>query len=102
MKKNILLPCCILLFTVTLMSSCKKKDDDNNSINPPVKDDAVYVINEGAFMGGNGTVDFYSPDADSVFNDVFGYVNSIPLGDVVQSMTIFGAKGYICVNNSQK
>jgi YVTN family beta-propeller protein len=85
------------------MSGCKKKDDDNDPINPPVKDDAVYIINEGPFgASGTGTIDFYSPDADSSSNDIFGYVNVFPLGNVVQSMTIFGEKGYICVNNSQK
>lgn len=101
MKKQNLLSL-VLLLTV-FIHACKKKDDDNGNTAPvPVKDDAVYVINEGAFGTGNGSIDYYSAQSDSILNDIFGYVNVFPLGDVVQSMHVFNGKGYICVNNSQK
>ena len=93
------------LFTalvLVLFNACKKDDDDGQSAPVPVKDDAVYVINEGSFGSGNGSIDYYSAKSDSILNDLYSYVNVFPLGDVVQSMHIFNGKGYICVNNSQK
>jgi YVTN family beta-propeller protein len=103
MKKNSLHSALLLFVAICLASGCHKKDDDEPAnITPPEKDDGVYVINEGTFGGGNGSIDYYSAKADSIQNDIYGYVNALPLGDVVQSMTIFNGKGYICVNNSHK
>lgn len=89
-------------FATLVICSCKKNDEAEPVVVAPVKDDAVYIVNEGSFGSGNGTIDYYSAKADSIANDIFGYVNAIPLGDVVQSMAVYNGRGYICVNNSQK
>jgi len=103
MKRNILFTATLLFIAACVISGCKKKDDDEpNTVTPPEKDDAIYIINEGTFGQGNGSIDFYSAKADSISNDIYGMVNGFPLGDVVQSMTVFNGKGYICINNSQK
>ena len=64
--------------------------------------DGVFIIDEGNFMGGNGSLSFYSYDSSKVYNDLFSEVNGRPLGDVPNSMEIYGDKAYIVVNNSGK
>ncbi len=62
----------------------------------------VYVINEGNFMGGNGSVTSYDPGSGQVSQHVFEQQNGFPLGDIPQSMAVVDGQGYIVVNNSQK
>ena len=62
----------------------------------------VFVINEGNFRGGNGSLSFYSYDSSKIYNDLFYSVNGRPLGDVPNSMAIKGDEAYIVVNNSGK
>lgn len=62
----------------------------------------VFVVHEGNFQGGNASLSFYSKDTEVMSNGVFTSVNAIPLGDVAQSMEVYGGKGYIVVNNSGK
>jgi hypothetical protein len=91
----------LIIFT---LSSCERTND------PPVIDpieslfasDGVFVINEGNFMSGNGSVSFYKYDSLKIHNDIFRKVNIRPLGDVPNSMKILNDKAYIVVNNSGK
>ncbi len=62
----------------------------------------VYIVNEGNFMWGNGSVSFYQPNEQEVTSSVFQGVNGVPLGDVPQSMVKFNANYYIMVNSSGK
>jgi DNA-binding beta-propeller fold protein YncE len=62
----------------------------------------VFIVNEGNFRGGNGSLSFYSYDSSKIFNDLFYSINGRPLGDVPNSMAIKGNNAYIVVNNSGK
>jgi len=62
----------------------------------------VFIINEGNFNWGNGSVSYYSYDSTKIFNDIFQTINGRPVGDVPNSMIINGNKVYIVVNNSGK
>lgn len=62
----------------------------------------VFVVHEGNFQGGNASLSFYSKDTELMSNGVFTSANSIPLGDVAQSMEVYGGRGYVVVNNSGK
>jgi len=62
----------------------------------------VYILNEGNFRAGNGSLSFYSYDSSKIFNDLFYKKNSRPLGDTPNSMVINSDKAYIVVNNSGK
>lgn len=62
----------------------------------------VFIINEGNFRAGNGSISFYSYDSSKIYNHVFYSVNQRPLGDVPYSMNIKDNTAYIVVNNSGK
>jgi YVTN family beta-propeller protein len=62
----------------------------------------IYVINEGNFRAGNGSLSFFAYDSVKLYNNVFMDANRRPLGDIPYSMGFFGGKAYIVVNNSGK
>ncbi len=87
---------CLLLCII----SCTPSDDTMDTAFPG--GEGIFIVNEGNFMAGNGSVSFYSFDSRKVYDDVFSRVNGRPLGDVPNSMVISGKKGFIVVNNSGK
>jgi hypothetical protein len=91
----------IIVFLYVLISSCKKTPDPQGGRNYTLSG-GVFIVNEGNFRGGNGSLSFYSYDSSKISNDLFYSVNGRPLGDVPYSMTIYEDKGYIVVNNSGK
>lgn len=62
----------------------------------------VFITNEGGFQAGNATVGYWKYSDTSITGDLFQPANQQPLGDICQSMTIVGNKGYVVVNNSGK
>ena len=92
---------CVLFIIISLLLfSCIKSPDE--TIGTFLSGSGVYILNEGNFRGGNGSVSFYSYDSVNIYNDLFSKVNGRPLGDVPNSMAITGAYAYIVVNNSGK
>ncbi|MCB9230660.1 MAG: hypothetical protein H6581_03310 [Bacteroidia bacterium] len=64
--------------------------------------DGVFFVNEGAFLSGNSSISFYDRKKKTVTQGVFEDTNDRPLGDVFQSMTLYGKTAFLVVNNSQK
>jgi YVTN family beta-propeller protein len=95
MKINLIF---ILLF-VAIVSCTKVKDDLTGSF---LTGNGVFILNEGNFRGGNGSLSFYSYDSAKIYNDLFHKINGRPLGDVPNSMGIGAMNAYIVVNNSGK
>ena len=89
----------ILLFLLVVVSCKKTKDLPQRNY---TLSGGFFIVNEGNFRGGNGSLSFYSYDSSKISNNLFSSVNSRPLGDVPYSMTINGDKAYIVVNNSGK
>lgn len=90
----------ILLITALLFTSCKKPVDDGNlqfSFGG-----GVYIVNEGNFRAGNGSLSYFSYDSTKIYNDLFYTVNNRPLGDVPNYAAIKNGYLYIVVNNSGK
>lgn len=95
MKKLIVLISFGLLFF-----GCK----DELIVDPPPKAaKGVYVINEGSFSQNNASITFYNNETGEAVQNVYSAANNnAPLGDNANSMFIFGNKGYIAVDNSNK
>lgn len=84
----------LVLFAI----SCNDEDTGPSGI----YSNGIFISNQGSYQKNNGSVSFYSYDADTVINNIFELKNGSPLGDIVQSVTISGEQCYIVVNNSNK
>lgn len=89
-----------LVLIYLIIVSCTKIED--NTTTSFLSGSGVFILNEGNFRGGNGSLSFYSYDSLKIYNHLFQDINDRPLGDVPNSMKIKGAKAYIVVNNSGK
>jgi len=90
----------IYLFAFSLLFvSCTKTEDTPDYGKYGA---GVLISNEGTFGAGNGSISYYSPDTDSVTNEIFQFENSRSLGDIVQSVNKIGDYVFIQVNNSNK
>jgi YVTN family beta-propeller protein len=91
-----------IIFFVSLLVSCEKSTNnlDPDTLEGALQGGGAFIVNEGNFRSGNGSVSFYSYQSGKIFNDIFSGANSRPLGDVPNSMVVNGNNGYIIVNNS--
>ena len=90
----------ILLVVITLMQACVK---DRPTVTVTTSNTGnVYIVCEGNMGNGDGSLYNYNPVTDSVSGDLYKTVNTMPLGDVFQSMTRIGDNLFLCVNNSDK
>jgi DNA-binding beta-propeller fold protein YncE len=88
------------IVAVMLISFASCEKDDNITIETE-NYKGVFVVNEGGFAKSNGSIGLYKPGEKRYF-DAFKKANGLPLGDVVQSMSLIGTNYYIVVNNSNK
>ena len=91
-----------MFLTGVLLASCVKDDPpQTNSTKPPNSPGNVYIVCEGGYGFGNGSLFDWKPTSDSVYGDLYSSANGgSTLGDVFQSMTRIGNKLFLCVNNS--
>ena len=91
----------VVLFCVArLMTGCMAWDYELEKEDLTFAGPGLFVVNEGCFQYGNATLSFYDPQSRTVENEIFFRANGMKLGDVAQSMTIYGGLGWIVVNNS--
>lgn len=85
---------------VSILCSCENKSEEATPTGQ--YKEGVFIVNEGPFGSGTGTVSHYNRGTRVLTNDIFQRVNLFPLGNIVQSVNIFNEKGYIVVNNANK
>jgi YVTN family beta-propeller protein len=84
--------------------SCVKISDPvtNDPVKSFVTPNTVFIINEGNFGWGNGSLSYFSYDSAKIYNDIFRTINKRTMGDVPYSMLVYGNNAYIVINNSEK
>ena len=87
----------ILVIFSLLISSCKK---DEPSPEYGEFNKGIFILNEGNYTAGNSSLCFYDTETDSVKYNVFQRINTAPLGDVANNLTLNKESIYIVVNNS--
>lgn len=95
----------LLLFCILITFSCTKDDpfgEINTEASDYVRSKGFFVLNEGNFTWGNGTVSFYDELRGKLIQDVFYSANKRPTGDIPTSMQIIGDFAFVVVNNSGK
>ena len=93
-----------LLATTVLFFGCRKDNpqpEPRPQPPPPPQEDRVFVLNEGAFGSGKGTVSLYNPATQGVTEDYYAQQNpGGALGDVVHAMIRHKDEYFVVVNNS--
>jgi hypothetical protein len=87
----------LLAAPVLLIVSC---EDDTKPLRKYVN--GVFIVNEGNFMSGNGTITFYDSATETVFQNIFVNDAGDFAGDVVQSMIFHEGVPIIVVNGDSK
>jgi len=92
----------IALFT--MLVSCGKPDEPGyfDPVKSLLSANGIFILNEGNFGWGNGSLTYFSYDSSKIYNNFFRSINNRPLGDIPYSMLIHGDNIYIVVNNSEK
>ena len=80
--------------------ACKKDDDKKPTTQPGKYEKGVFVVNEGPFMSGSGTLDHYTPATKTVENNVFEKINNADIGNIFQSMYFGKENAYLIANFS--
>jgi hypothetical protein len=88
-----------ILAIIFLLISCTKNNNDHPS---GAWSESVFIINEGPFPAGTGTISAFNRETLEVTGNLFENANGRPLGNVVQSLTVHGDKAFIVVNNANK
>ena len=97
-RYNILRLAIVVLALASLVGCMNWEYEDGESF--ATSGAGLFVINEGNFQYGNASLSYYNPATKTVENEVFYRANAMKLGDVAQSMTLYGDTGWIVVNNS--
>ncbi len=101
-KNTVLLQLLIVVLLTIGVGACKKEDAQPVPMPTPNFDKGVFISNEGQFTYGNASLSYYNPKTKTVENNIFFKVNHVPIGDILQSLTLHNNRLYMVVNNSGK
>jgi len=86
----------MLPLVALLLISCERGNEP--SLFPAGR--GYFILNEGNYLAGNGSVSFYSSETGEIHNDLFTAQNGRALGDIPSFLAVDGDRGFIIVNNS--
>ncbi len=92
----------LLLSSGLLFTACKDETTTPTPEPTAAYGSGIFVVNEGPFQNGTGTITFINRSSSAVEQDVFHAANGRPLGNVAQRMASFGTVGMLVVNNAGK
>lgn len=91
----------LIIIPLLLLASCSDEFGEQNSDKQAFKPGSgVFIVNEGNWGQGNGSLSFYSFDSAKVYQDVFSEANKRPLGDLPAFMTLGSDMALLSVNNT--
>ena len=67
---------------------------------PTVYEDALLILNEGAFTGGTATIDAVSGQSDTIVQSAFSTENGFALGNIGQHMLHADSLLVVSINNA--
>lgn len=87
-----------------LWAACVKDKPDPGHNGHTITDDRkIFIANEGVFGNGNASLSYINTVTDSIVNNIYATANNnVPMGDVLQSLTVWNDQLYLVVNNSNK
>ena len=94
-----------ILVMLMLIVSCEPDEPGpviKNNGKTVLEGDGIFILNEGNFTRGNGSLSFYSADSAKIYNNIFYAANKRTPGDIPFSMYISGDTAWLLVNNSGK
>jgi hypothetical protein len=90
----------LAIFILSIFTIGCSKDEEKITTNTYK---GIMVLNEGGYGNSNSSISFISLDYTQNISNLFSKVNpSQTMGDVAQSMQIYGDKIFIVINNSNK
>jgi len=98
---NLLKSSIVFIVLTLLVSGISCTKDEDKSVKGAFSN-GLFIVNEGAFQTGTGTITYFDPDSSLVKQDIFELINGRPLGNIAQSLTLYNGKGYIVINNAAK
>ncbi len=85
-----------------LLNSCSDTPVDNPEPTDSLGVKAAYILCEGTWGGNNSTLSRYDFTYGKVIGNYYSYANNgLVLGDLANSMVIYGNYGYIAVSTSK-
>lgn len=102
MKKIYLYIISLTLISLTF-TACSKSDSDSNPVLPTETVSGLFILNEGVYGQNNSALSYFDFTNQAVSKDLYSAANNnSSLGDNANNMVIYGGKGYIAVDNSNK
>lgn len=90
----------VLLFLLLSFVIASCSDSGNNP--DPLETASVYLMNQGNFSDGNGSVTNYDPQDGSVVKQSFENTNGRPMAGIIQSAHVEDDQMYIVLNSADK
>jgi hypothetical protein len=92
-----------LVSVFAALVGCKPAKEDLSPANPSTYPHGLYVLCEGNFGWGEGSIYYFDTSASAKdVEDAYKAANGFTAGNVVHSMALAGDTAYLIVNNSNK
>lgn len=92
----------VIAACLLLLAACVKDKPGSTNTSAGITASTVYVVCEGNFGSGDGSLYQYEPATGTAYGDVYAAANAAHMGDVFQSMARIGDHLFLCINNSDK